>query len=34
MNRVVILAVTTVSLLTLGVALPAGKAVGQEIGSA
>jgi hypothetical protein len=34
MNRFGILAVTTVSLLTLGVALPAGKAVGQEIGSA
>jgi ketosteroid isomerase-like protein len=30
MNRFGILAVTTVSLLTLGVALPAGKAVGQE----
>jgi len=30
MNRLGILAVTTVSLLTLGVALPAGKAVGQE----
>jgi ketosteroid isomerase-like protein len=30
MNRLSILAVTTVSLLTLGVALPAEKAVGQE----
>ena len=30
MNRLGILAVTTVSLLTLGVAQPAGKAVGQE----
>jgi hypothetical protein len=30
MNRFGILAVTTVLLLTLGVALPAGKAVGQE----
>jgi ketosteroid isomerase-like protein len=30
MNRLSILAVTTVSLLTLGVALPAGKAFGQE----
>ncbi len=30
MNRFGILAVTTVSLLTLGVAQPAGKAVGQE----
>jgi hypothetical protein len=34
MNRVGILAVTTVSLLTLGAALPAGKAFGQETGSA
>jgi len=30
MNRLSILAVTAVSLLTLGTALPAGKAVGQE----
>ena len=30
MNRLGILAVTAVSLLTLGAALPAGKAVGQE----
>jgi hypothetical protein len=30
MNRLSILAVTTVSLLTLGAALPTGKAVGQE----
>jgi hypothetical protein len=34
MNRLSILAVTTVSLPTLGVAVPAGKAVGQETGSA
>src|SRR5712691_578209 len=30
MNRLSILAVTTVSLLTVGIALPAGKAVGEE----
>jgi hypothetical protein len=34
MNRFGILAVTTVSLLTLGAALPAGEAFGQETGSA